>query len=157
MRISQVLLSGLAGAGLLTATHETVRRTVPKAPRMDRLGMEALRKVIAKVDGKQPSAEKLFLYTMAGDVIANALFYSLGGVNSRNVVWRSMVLGLAAGVGAVLLPEPMGLDPKPGARTVPTQLMTVALYTLGGLTTGLVLKLFAKRQKPQAPVQTLVF
>lgn len=141
---------------MLTATHETMRRVVPKAPRMDLLGMEALRKLISGAHGKQPSSQKLFLYTMAGDLLANAIYYSLGGVNSRNVVWRSALLGFAAGIGGVLLPGPMGLDPKPSARTVSTQLMTIGLYTLGGLATGLFLRVFAKKHEPKHPQESLV-
>ncbi|GAB4091824.1 hypothetical protein [Flaviaesturariibacter terrae] len=156
MRTSDVLLGGLAGAGLLTATHETLRRTVPRAPRMDLLGMQALRRLIAGAKGRQPGSDRLFLYTMAGDLLANALYYSIAGIHARNVVLRSTLLGLAAGAGAVWLPEQMGLNPRPSSRTAETRLMTVALYTLGGLAAGLVLKILQKRHEPRHPGQQLV-
>ncbi|WP_207906198.1 hypothetical protein [Flaviaesturariibacter aridisoli] len=149
MRTSDVLLSGLAGAGLLTATHETLKRGVPAAPRMDLLGMQALRKLIAGAKGQQPSSGKLFLYTMAGDLLANAIYYSIGGINNRNVVLRSALLGFAAGLGGVFLPGPMGLDEKPSSRTTATALMTVGLYTLGGLVTGLALKWLQRKRAPK--------
>lgn len=40
------LLGGLAGVCALTLLHETARRKTKKAPRMDKLGMEALAKGI---------------------------------------------------------------------------------------------------------------
>lgn len=156
MRTTDVLLSGLAGASLLTATHETLKRSVPAAPRMDLLGMQALRRLLAGVHAPQPDPGRLFLYTMAGDLLANALYYSLGGVNNRNVVVRTAVLGLAAGLGAVLLPGPMGLDPKPSRRTTGTALLTVALYTIGGLATGLALKWWQHRRAPKTIPGSLI-
>jgi len=43
------------------------------------------------------------------------------------------LLGLAGGIGAVVLPRPLGLTPNPTSRTLRTSLLTVALYTAGGL------------------------
>ena len=54
-------------------------------------------------------------------------------------------LGLAAGVGAVALPEPLGLGGGPSARTDETKAMTVAWYLAGGLAAGLAYSLLAKR------------
>ena len=149
MRTTDVLLSGLAGAGLVTATHETLKRNVPAAPRMDLLGMQALRKLIAGARAAQPATGTLFLYSLAGDLLANALYYSLGGMNNRNVILRSTALGIAAGLGAVFMPGPMGLDPKRSRRTTATALMTVGLYTLGGLATGLALKWLQRKREPK--------
>jgi hypothetical protein len=44
---------------------------------------------------------------------------------------------LAAGLGAVLLPGPMGLGNEPSTRTPGTAAMTVAWYFAGGLVAGL--------------------
>jgi hypothetical protein len=56
-------------------------------------------------------------------------------------------LGLAAGVGAVALPERMGLGSAPSARTNETKAMTVAWYLAGGLAAGLAYSLLAKRPR----------
>jgi hypothetical protein len=57
------------------------------------------------------------------------------------------VLGLTAGLGAVLLPKPMGLNPKHSNRTVETQIMTVSLYVIGGIVAAGVMKLLDKKKK----------
>lgn len=42
MKLSSAIGGGIAGALVLTAIHETVRRLNDSAPRMDLLGMEAM-------------------------------------------------------------------------------------------------------------------
>jgi hypothetical protein len=156
MRTTDNLLGGLAGAALLTATHETLKRIIPQAPRMDLLGMQALRKLLSKTKLKQPGRDRLFLYTMAGDLMSNAVFYSLGSINAKDPLLRSTLLGLAAGIGGVLLPEPMGLNDRFSSRTVATKLMTIGIYTLGGLTAGIVLKWLQKKHEPKHIPASLV-
>ena len=43
------------------------------------------------------------------------------------------LLGLVAGVSAVVLPEPLGLSKESSNKTLGTQLMTIVLYLMGGL------------------------
>ena len=134
MKFTSVIAGGITGAVALTAIHETVRRINPKAPRMDLLGMEALAKSLLNLKAHVPDENKLFNLTMAGDLLSNSLYYSLAGIgDKRLVILRGALLGLAAGVGAVYLPKPLGLNEAPAARTTQTKLMTVALYLTGGL------------------------
>jgi hypothetical protein len=140
MRAISALEGGLAGACALTVVHELVKRAVPAAPRMDLLGMTALAKLLRSV-GKNPPREKsLYYITMAGDIVSNSLYYSLAGVGKKkNSILRGTLLGFAAGLGAILLPKPMGLNPSYSNRTVQTQVMTVAWYTLGGFVSALIM------------------
>jgi hypothetical protein len=134
MKLSAALGGGLAGAVALTVLHEIVRQQDPKAPRMDLLGMNALAKGLRKMDRPVPERNTLFGITMAGDIISNALYYALIGIGKRKSVWtRGAALGAAAGLGGVLLPRPMGLDPAPSNRTNRTRVMTVGWYLFGGL------------------------
>ena len=136
MKLLHSLTAGLAGAVALTLLHETARHLRPEdAPRMDVLGMRALRKLLRKADAPQPAEDTLFTLTMAGDVISNGLYYSMVGTG-RHALRRGLLLGLAAGVGGVVLPGPLGLGEAPSNRTPQTQLMTVAWYTAGGLVAG---------------------
>lgn len=133
----QHLTAGLAGALALTLVHETARRLRPEdAPRMDVLGMRGLRKLLGKADLPQPEENTLFNLTMVGDVVSNSLYYSLIDTG-RQAVPQGLLFGLAAGIGGVLLPGPLGLGTAPSGRTPQTKIMTVAWYTLGGLVTGL--------------------
>ncbi|WP_073280759.1 hypothetical protein [Hymenobacter psychrotolerans] len=140
------LLSGLAGAVALNVLHETVRRLRPEdAPRMDVLGMRGLRKLLAKADAPQPDEDTAYGLTVLGDVVSNGLYYSLVGAGDGALV-RGVVLGVAAGIGGVMLPGPMGLGEAPSNRTPQTKAMTVAWYTVGGIVAGLVAQRFGKQQ-----------
>lgn len=142
MKISSAIGGGFAGAIVLTMLHETARRVIKDAPRMDLLGMEAIEKTLDKVDADVPNEEDLFKITMAGDVFSNSLYYTLAGVgDEKRAIMQGTLLGLAAGIGAVYLPKPLGLNPAPSNRTIETKLMTVALYTIGGLVAGITGKL----------------
>lgn len=134
---SRAAAGGLAGAVALTLLHETARRILPDAPRMDLLGMEAIARLLQEVDQTPPPPEQLHTTALAGDIASNALYYSLAGIGAPGgSVKRGVLLGLVAGIGAVVLPEPLGLDPSPSNRTLATQLMTVAWYTVGGIVAG---------------------
>jgi hypothetical protein len=144
--ILRALGNGLVGAVVLTAIHETVRHIIPAtAPRMDVLGMRGLRKLLGNANAPQPDQDTLFNLTMAGDILSNGLYYSLVGTG-KNAWQRGAVLGLAAGVGGVVLPGPMGLGDGPSNRTTQTKLMTVAWYLLGGLAAAGAARAGSKKQ-----------
>lgn len=131
--LTQALGSGLGGAVILNILHETVRHLRPEdAPRMDVLGKRGLRKLIIKADAPQPDDDTAYGLTMLGDMVSNGLYYSFVGTG-KGVWWRGAALGLAAGVGGVVLPGPMGLGEAPSNRTPQTKVMTVAWYFIGGL------------------------
>ena len=130
-------LAGLAGACTVTLIHETMRRLDPDAPRMDILGERAIAKIMEAAGTQPPAEEDLFKLTLAGDIVSNAAYYSLTG-SGKNAWWRGSLLGLAAGVGGITLPGPLGLGNGPSNRTTKTKVMTVAWYLLGGLATAAV-------------------
>ena len=136
------VVSGLAGAVALNLWYETVRQFVPEAPRADILGERSLQKIMRGI-GNQPPAneEKLYIPAMLGDVLSNTAYYSLiGTAKPQNAYAVGTALGLAAGVGAVVLPGPIGLGEAPTNRTMATKLMTVGWYLLGGLVTAVAYK-----------------
>lgn len=137
MKLSSAIGGGIAGAIVLTLLHETLRRMNANAPRMDLLGMQALAKSLTSINTPVPDKPKLFKITMAGDIFSNSLYYSLAGIGSKNkAIVQGTLLGIAAGIGAVYLPKPLGLNPAAASRTLQTRLMTVALYLTGGLVAG---------------------
>jgi hypothetical protein len=76
-------------------------------------------------------------WTLAGDLVANALYYALAtrGAPDR-APWRGTLLGALAGVGGVVLPGPLGLGRRPSRARNSTAALTVAWYALGGLAAG---------------------
>ena len=137
--MTAAVLSGAAGAAALTLVHETARSSIADAPRMDVLGKRALAAGFRAVDTEPPPEPAMHNLALAGDLVSNAAYYALVGLGgSEGAVARGALLGLAAGLGAVFLPGPLGLGSAPSRRTPQTAAMTVAWYTLGGLVAGAV-------------------
>jgi hypothetical protein len=128
------LISGLAGALALTAIHEFARRRVPDAPRMDVLGMRALRRWIPGLSSERPQSARLRGAALAGDLVANTLYYAAVPGRTSAATWhRATALGIAAGAGALLLPQPMGLGNPPHIGSPANQWMTMGWYVAGAV------------------------
>jgi hypothetical protein len=141
MKWLQNLLGGLAGALALNILHETGKRVIDDAPHIDLVGEEALSKTMAFMGQKPPVGHKLFLATLGADVSSNAVYYAMVGQGKdKHLLMRGAVMGLAAGIGALKLTEPLGLNDKPVNRTTTTQVLTVAWYLAGGLVAAGVIK-----------------
>lgn len=137
--MTAAVLSGVAGAAGLTLLHETVRHAAPDAPRMDLLGERAISAGLRAVGVEPPPEPHLHTAALVGDLVSNTAYYSLVGLGGRDgAVTRGGLLGLAAGLGAVFLPGPLGLGTRPSGRTPQTAAMTIAWYTVGGLIAGAV-------------------
>jgi hypothetical protein len=144
---------GLAGACTITLIHETMKRIVPEAPRMDLLGMNAISKGMHAAGANIPSNKKLFAWSLAGDLVSNSIYYSLAGIGKEKNVWlRSSLLGLAAGISAVTLPSQMGLNGKHTNKRLSTKVLTVGLYVAGALITTGVMKLLEHRKQKKDKV-----
>jgi hypothetical protein len=147
MKVSSTL-GGLAGAAALTLMNEGVKKINSNAPRLDLLGQNAVAKFMKGNDMLSKTAQQFF--PMAGDLISNSLFYGMArGSSPANTMLRGALLGLGAGVGAVALPEVMGLDPKPTNKTNETKLMTIAWYVVGGLVAAAVINALDSYKKPE--------
>ena len=145
--MNSALVSGLAGAATVTFLNETVRRVAPEvAPRMEILGMRAMKAGFEAADAEVPPRRDLIKIAFGGEVASNTAYYSLVGLaKPENAVAAGATLGLAAGLGAVFLPGPMGLGEAPSTRTAGTTAMTVAWHFAGGLVAGLVARSMADK------------
>jgi hypothetical protein len=148
MSFSAAAVSGLVGAAVVTGINESARRLMPeKAPRMEILGMRALAKGLDAVDQEIPPRRELIKIALAGDVLGNTAYYSLVGLaRPESAVATGAALGLAAGIGGVLLPEPLGLGSAPSGRSPETMAMTVAWYTVAGVAAGLAYRFLASNK-----------
>ena len=134
------VLSGMAGAAALTAVHQAARMVTDSAPRMDVVGMRALARDKETVGN--PALNNLAL---AGDLVFNSAYYSMA------TTWvRGTALGIAAGVGALVLPQKLGLGDPPKSELLSNQVMTVAWYVLGGLAAAWTAKCLAEKRADQA-------
>ena len=144
METRQAFTGGLAGALALTITHQLLHRFFDKAPRMDLMGEEGLMKLKTAV-GQPAPPKHLYEITMAGDIAGNAVYYAAAGIGDpKNAILRGTALGLAAGIGAVVLPKHIGLTNSYSDRSLATKIMTIGIYTLGGFVSGAVIQRLAK-------------
>jgi len=131
------LLAGLGGAAALNFLHESLKHSGSDMPRIDLLGEEALQKGLNYAATEIESKDNLYAATLGADVMSNAVYYSAIGVGSPKYVWhRAVALGLSAGLGAITLPEKMGLDPEPVTKSQKTKALTIAYYLAGALVTA---------------------
>ncbi|MFT4033436.1 MAG: hypothetical protein QM669_13520 [Siphonobacter sp.] len=136
--------SGLVGACTLTILHETARHNVSNAPRIDIFRKRALAKLLP--NGMTHSGENLEKDSFVGTILSNATYYGMISVDKpKHGLRNGAILGLVAGLGAVLLPESLGLDKATGSRTTATTLMTIGRYLAGGVAAGLTYQLIGKR------------
>jgi hypothetical protein len=126
--------AGLAGAAALTGIHQLARRITADAPRMDVLGERAIVRGIRAAGGTPPGEPALSRWALAGDLLSNSAYYSIVASGDRAAMWtRGVTLGLAAGAGALVLPQRIGLGDAPRSDRAANQLMTLAWYLAGGL------------------------
>lgn len=129
-----MLAGGLAGTLTVAALHEAFRRVSPDAPRMDVLDMDLIRKGLNKINKDAPGEASLERMAVGGELVCDTAYYGLVGMGGKKGAWlRGALLGLFAGVTAVVLPKPLGLPEDSSNKTLATKLMTVGLYLAGGL------------------------
>lgn len=135
LSIPERALTGFSGAAAVTLVHETMRKRIPNAPRMDLVGQRGLSRLLRTIGAPVPRGRRLHRSTLLGDLLANSAWYALVG-RARRPLLRGAVLGGLAGVGGVVLTPLLGLGRRPVRRTPETALMTTAWYLLGGLAAG---------------------
>src|SRR4051794_13851633 len=108
------LSSGVVGAAVLTLIHEKARRAHPDAPRMDLVGMRALRQALRALGQRVPPRQQVHRLALVGDLVANSIYYAAIPARTTSATWmRGALLGAVAGVGALTLPSQMGLGDPP--------------------------------------------
>lgn len=126
------MLAGLGGAIALNLLHEIIRKNFNNVPHINELGEEALQKVTDSTPLEISDPDKLYAATLAGDIVSNTVYY---GTTATNHHFTS---GLAAGIGAIVLPQKMGLNDQPVAENNQKKIMTVGYYLFGALVTKLI-------------------
>jgi hypothetical protein len=151
MNISSAV-GGLAGACALTILNETVKKIDKDAPRLDLLGMNAVAKMVkgAGLKNYLLSPDKSMPVSLAGDLISNTLYFGMADAGDKNkTLIKGALLGLGAGVGAIALAKPLGLDEQLSNTPVKTKALTIAWYVAGGLVAAAVINLLAKKRSVQ--------
>lgn len=135
------ILGGIAGAVVLNLVHEVAKRVSHKAPRVDLMGEEALSKSIEAVGIEPPTGKTLTASTFVADLASNAGYYAMIGKGDHDtILLRGAGYGLMAGLGAIGLAKPLGLNESTVTRTDETKILTVTWYLIGGLAAALAIK-----------------
>jgi hypothetical protein len=112
------------------------RRRFYSAPRMDEVAMRGLRRILP---GRFRDPRRLHQLALAGDLVSNSVYYSVIAAPTRKATWtRAAVLGTAAGLCALFLPERLGLGAPQNSHRRSNRFMTVGWYLAGALATALV-------------------
>jgi len=138
MKTGKALTGGLAGAVLMTLVHNYFKENIKDAPRIDELGMEALKKILGKdtFSGK----DELHQLSILSDLLSNGLAYSLAAASKKYPVWTGALIGGLIGLATTNIPQRLGLKKDFAANTIKTTLMSIAYYTFGGLVSGAIIK-----------------
>jgi hypothetical protein len=154
MKVSAALAGGLAGTLTVASIHEALRRVTPDAPRMDLLDMELIRKGLKSMNKEAPGEDELQRWAVGGELLCDIAYYSLAGMGAKKgVSLRGALLGLVAGITAVVLPKTLGLPEEPSNKTLGTQVMTIGLYLMGGLVAAAITQLVDNAQSNNEDVK----
>lgn len=123
------MLAGLGGALALNLLHEIVRKNFDNVPHINEVGEEALKKITDYTPFEISDPNTLYAATLAGDIVSNAIYYGTTATN------HDFTSGVAAGIGAIVLPQKMGLDDQPVAENNKKKIMTLGYYVFGALVT----------------------
>jgi len=144
------LAAGAAGGATITALNEGARRVWSRAPRIQRLGQRAVGR-LARQAGRRPGKRERFALALAGELVSDGAYFALAGLARRRSLAAGAALGLAAGLGALVLPGPLGLGTRPTRRTRETAWATVAWYVAAGMAAGAAARAVAGRTRRSVP------
>lgn len=150
MNMTNALEGGLAGATALTMLHEAIDKIDPKAPNTKFLSKPGIIKKIKKYSSKKGPKSVKFYIRLATEFLASMGYFGLPGLGKKkNVVLIGGLLGAAAGAGVAFQhrDDEANLDERSAAWN---KIVTIALYTAGGLIAGGVMKSLNSKKKKQS-------
>ena len=151
MKLSNVIEGGLAGVSTLTLMQEALHKFDHNAPRPL---FRNVRRIKKWKDVKGSKRGKFYIQ-LAGDLLSNAAFFGLSALGKKkNAVLRGAVLGALAGCGTILLNDDASDNPFSNEMTNESRrekikdiLITLGLYTAGGVIAGVIVKKGKKVKK----------
>lgn len=138
------ILAGLGGAIVLTVLNEALKNVNGDMPRIDLVGEEAVQKTAQYFGIELHSKESVHDVSLLGDLVSNTAYFSLIGGEGKELWVKAASSGILAGLGAVNLPEQLGLDDAPVAKKTATQAWTIGYYLAGALATAALIGVLKK-------------
>jgi hypothetical protein len=126
--------SGIVGATSVALLNYLGSRYLPRAPRLDILGLQLAAAAFDKVGIRPPRGLPMKILALVGSLVSNSMFYGLVGLGTPRTAWlRGAALGLAMGVGVLTLPAALGVGERETGRPPIAKVGTLAWYVLGGI------------------------
>ena len=142
---SKNIIGGLAGAIVLTLLNESLKNVNSDMPRIDLVGKEVVQKTAEYFGLDIENSESLLSTALVSDIISNTAYYSLINGEKEELWLKAASAGLLAGLGAVNLPDKMGLNDEPVSKSLTTKALVIGYYLAGAFTTAAVIRLMEKR------------
>jgi hypothetical protein len=162
MKLANAIEGGITGATTLTLLQEALHKIDTDSPRPFLGKSGVLKQLKRSIKKKKGNTRKLSIQ-LAGELLSNAAFFGLTGLGKKkNAVLRGGLLGAAAGLGNLLLMPQKEDQPArvngtarhlghtreaTGGKELKKKILTMTLYTAGGLLAGLAIKKLKKRGK----------
>lgn len=136
----------MAGACALSLIDQGARNIDRYAAPLDLLSRNAVAR-IAKP--KLPVLKSGFPLALGGDLVSNSLYFAMAkGNTSQQTLLRGALLGLGAGVGAVVIPQRLATgSTSPANPPMKTKVLTVAWYVIGGLIAAATINMLEGRER----------
>lgn len=135
MKLSNAIEGGLTGAATLLLLQQTLRKIDIKAAEATWLKKNKLVKYLKRHGIKNSGNNSKKYVQLAGELLSNAAYFGLIGTGkNKNAVLPGGLLGAVAGLRAAFMPEDDEADPT--ENPTKKKILTIALYTLGGLLAG---------------------
>lgn len=149
MKIAHAIEGGLAGATTLGLLEKALHNNKTKAPNLKMLTNPGIIKKL-KRKGKKKGGTKMYI-ELAKEVLAAGAYYGVARLgDKKSVVLRGALLGVITGLCMAFINEHQSNktnDTQTDEAKFKEQLLTVALYTAGGLIAGAAIKKFKKGRK----------
>jgi hypothetical protein len=130
--------SGLVGAASVAVLNYLAGRLLPSAPRLDILGLQLATTAFNKLGIRPPTGLPAKAVALLGSLASNSIFYGLVGLGRPNTAWiRGGALGLAMGLGVLMLPAAFGVGKRETGRTPTAKAGALVWYILGGILAAL--------------------
>lgn len=145
MKLANAIEGGITGATTLGLLQEALHKIDPKAPRAKLLNSPGIIKRIKKQSKKKGGVSNKLYINLASELLSNAAYFGLTALGKKkNAILRGGILGAAAGLGSAFLNES---NPEDKTSSVQNKIITVALYTAGGMLAGAAIKKINKKDK----------
>jgi hypothetical protein len=126
------LAGGILGALVIKGIHELVKKLDKDVPHFDHLDHSAHEKHnFFGGGGAEPS--KFFSGGLTGELFNNAIHQSVAGLSDKTTDLKSGIMGIASGLGAVYLPEVLGINNEHKGHSDHKHQVLSTIYNLAGV------------------------